>query len=395
MLITTSPTAGVCPSAVDIKLTQHPNQFFFPGSTVSGQVVYESGDEDENFELSITFSGINNTTFKTPKKYTDRATLFQYKHPLHTGPRRLGGGRIGMSTYPFNFRFPSSTDNRSFIQPRDSIVCQTWSNSVHDLPPSFDLESNDSGFICSVEYVLCVELYHGKKLSASVRLPIVFLPFRANCLAQRPSTTFMPATMQPTENALSIPRRDSAIEVRDEVGFKLTVEAPQEIVVGRTFRLEACLEFDTATLLEEGYPEPTICIDKLRIICTTSCRAFQRTTSSTVWESEDEPLTLMAHPARSITPPKSNELRLSFEATMPSAYSPTFRSFLISNTYRMQALFVANVDSQPVDLMLDVPDIPVLSPVTPSLGGRRLTAPMIPNNQQKRNAFGRALACQT
>jgi hypothetical protein len=393
MLITTSPTAAGFPSVVDIKLTQHPNQFFFPGSTVSGQVVYESGDEEENFELFITFSGINSTTFMRPKKYTDRATLFQYQHPLHAGPRRLGAGRIGMSKYPFNFRFPSSTDNRSFVQPRDSIVCQVWSKSVHDLPPSFDLESPGEDFSCSVEYVLCVELYHGKKLSASVRLPIVFLPYRANCLAQRPSTTFIPSNIQLTETALSIPRRDSVIEVRDDVGFKLTVEAPQEIVVGRTFRLEASLEFDTSALLG-SFPGPTIRIDKLRVICTTSCRAFRHTSSSTVWGSEEESLTLMAHPARSITPTKDNEIRLTFEATMPSACCPTFRSFLVSNTYHMQALFVANVDGKPVDLMLDVPDIPVLSPVTPSIGGRRITAPMIPHSQQQRNALGRALICQ-
>jgi hypothetical protein len=394
MLATTSPTVVGSPSVVDIKLSQHPNQFFFPGSTVSGHVVYESGDEEENFELFITFSGINSTTFKRSKKYTDQATLFQYQHRLHTGPRRHGGGLIGMSRYPFNFRFPSNTDNRSFVQPRTSIVSHTWASSVHELPPSFDLETRSSNFVCSVEYILSVELYHDKKLSASTQLPIVFLPFRANSFAFRPSTTSIPGIMQLADNAMSVTRRDSVIEVREEVGFKLTAEAPQEIIVGRTFRLEATLEFDDSALLEEGFFDPALRIEVLRIICTTSCRVFRHTTGSTDWGNEETAIALMANPVHTNATSRSNELRFSFEATMPSACSPTFRSFLISNTYHLQALFIADVDTKPVELTLHAPDIPVLSPVAPSSGARRFTAPMIPNNRRQSHAFSRTLTCQ-
>jgi hypothetical protein len=394
MLTSTGSTAAGSSCAVDIKLSQHPNQFFFPGSTVSGHVVYESGDEEENFELFITFSGINSTTFKRPKKQTDHATLFQYQHRLHMGPRRHGGGFIGMSRYPFNFRFPSNADNRSFMQPRDSIVSQTWASSVHELPPSFDIETPSGDFNCSVEYILRVELYHDKTLSASTQLPIVFLPFRANSLAFRPSTMSVPGMMQLTDTALSIARRDSAIEVKDEVSFKLTAEAPQKIIVGRTFHLEALIEFDTSASLEGGLFDPTLRIESLRIICTTACRAFRHTTNSTVWGSEETPITLMAYPVRNDLSRRCNELRFSFEATMPSASSPTFRSFLISNTYHLQARFVANVDGKPVELMLHVPDIPVLSPVAPSSSTRRLGAPMVPNNRQQSHAFNRSLTCQ-
>jgi hypothetical protein len=390
MPTTISPTSARPGSVVDIKLTQHPNQFFFPGNTISGQVIYESGDEDENFELFITFSGVNSTVFKGQKKHTDHAILFQYENRLHSGLRKRGTGRVGMSRYPFNFRFPSNTDNRSFIQPRDSVASETWTNSVHELPPSFDLETPGSAFSCSVEYVLRVELYHDRNLSASTQLPIVFLPFRANSL--RHGITLIPGIMHSADTAPA--RRDSAIEVTDTVNYKLIAEAPHDIIVGRTFRLEAYLRFDTQALLEEHLLNAMIRIDKLRIVCTTSCRAFRRSTNSTDWGSEEYSMSLIANPIRPNTSTRSNELRFSFEATMPSASSPTFRSFLISNTYHLQALFSACVDGESVELELDAPDIPVLSPVAPTLAARRIAAPMIPTSHQQGRVFGRALTCQ-
>jgi hypothetical protein len=394
MLGAISPTAASSASVLDIKLSQHPNRFFFPGSTVSGHVIYESGDEEENFELFITFSGMNSTTFKRPKNHTDHATLFQYQLRLHTGPRRLGGGLIGMSRYPFNFRFPSNTDNRSFVQPWGSIVSQTWASSVHELPPSFDLEALKSNFDCTIEYILSVEVYHDKKLSASTKLPIVFLPFRTNSLAFRPKTVSVPGLIQLTDAALSIARRDSVFEVKDEIGFKLTAEAPQEIIVGRTFRLEASLELDGSDWLGEAFFDPALRIERLQIICTTSCRAYRHATSSTAWGSEDTPITLIAYPVRTIASPRSNELCFSFEATMPSAFSPTFRSFLIANTYHLHARFIANIKGKSVELVLDAPDIPVLSPAAPSSGTRRLAAHLIPNSRQQNNSLSRVLTCQ-
>lgn len=400
-----SPVGSPTPS-VDIKLTQHPNQFFFPGSTVSGQAIYESGDENEDFELYITFTGVNKSMINTSRKHSghmrrdsDEATLFQYKHPLHSGLRRQGLGNVGMSKYPFNFRFPSNTDNRSFVQPRGSVVSQTWSSSVHELPPSFDLEH--SRFTCSVEYVLRLELFHDKTLSASMELPIVFLPYRANNHPLRPSSISMPGLMHLTDSDSSNVRRDSVIEVRDDVNFKFVIEAPQDIIVGRSFRLEAVLEFNVPSIFDDDdLLDPTVQIETLKIICTTSCRAFRhaaRSPSSHEYEEQDfeqRSRVLLPYSVLPSSRTNSNELRFSFEATLPSSFSPTFRSFLVSNSYHLQATFVAYVDGKAVKLTLDAPDIPVLSPVAPSLGPRRLAAPMVPSTRQSNLGFGRALACQ-
>jgi hypothetical protein len=399
-----SPVGSPAPS-VDIKLTQHPNQFFVPGSTVSGQAIYESGDENEDFELYITFTGINKSVINVSQKHadharrrSDEATLFQYKHRLHSGLRRQGLGNVGMSKYPFNFRFPSNTDNRSFVQPRGSLVSQTWSSSVHELPPSFDLEH--SQFTCSVEYVLRLELFHDKRLSASMELPIVFLPFRANHHALRPSSISIPGLMHLADSAFSNVRRDSVIEVRDDVNFKLVAEAPQDIIIGRNFRLEAVLEVNSSSIFDDDLPDPTVQIETLQIICTTGCRAFRHTAHSpTGLEHEEKSFeqksrALLPYPVQPLSRANSNELRFSFEATLPSSFSPTFRSFLVSNTYHLQAVFVAYVDGKAIQLTLDAPDIPVLSPVAPSLGARRLAAPMIPATRQQSLGFGRALTCQ-
>ncbi|KAF2425781.1 hypothetical protein EJ08DRAFT_382905 [Tothia fuscella] len=397
----TSPVGSPSP-ALDIKLTQHPNQFFFPGSTVSGQAIYESGDEEENFELYITFTGVNKSVLKDPRShgdnFSDEATLFQYKHRLHSGLRRRGFGRIGMSQYPFTFRFPSNTDNRSFIQPRGSTVSQTWSTSVHELPPSFDLEN--ATFSCSVEYLLRLELFHHNRLSSSIELPIVFLPFRSNSHALRSNPVPTPGKMYLSDTTLSTERRDSIVEVVDETKFKLVAEAPQDIIVGRTFRLDALIEFDSSNTLDTDLINSNIQLDMLRIICTTGCRAFHHTAHNpTSLEAEEKRFSqtsrgLMAYPIQPSVRASGKELRFSFEATMPSACSPTFRSFLISNTYHLQVVFVAHVDGKAVELTLEVPDIPVLSPVAPSLGARRLAGPMIPNTRSQGLSFGRPLACQ-
>jgi hypothetical protein len=390
MLCTRSPP--VDPPVVDIKLNQNQNQFFFPGSTVSGCVMFGNYKRKEEFELYIYLFGVNKATLAgSPMESSDQATLFEYSH-------RCTPGAL-LHEWDFKFRFPSATDNRSFVQPRDVGVSQSWCNAGHELPPSFDFEIDDAPMRCSVEYGLRAEIYRHKKLMAKTALPIMFLPFQTSAQSLRSSMSYFPGMGYLSNRTLSATRRDSVVEVVDEMRYKMSVETPEVMVIGKKFDIKILVELDDSDFRDQhALLDSNIRINKLELVSTTSCRAFgPHGNGSSVAHSEEQQSSdkiIRLHPQRIATTGAANELQYSFEAIMPSFYSPSFRSFLISNAYRFQSPVVAEVDGMEIELPLNAPDVTVLSSV-PQSNGLRRPSTMAVNGRHASLGYGQALTCQT
>jgi hypothetical protein len=71
--------------ALDIKLNQNSNAFFFPASTISGHVIYKNHYGNADYDLRLIFGGSNKISLKNDaESVSDKATLFEYTFNLHT-----------------------------------------------------------------------------------------------------------------------------------------------------------------------------------------------------------------------------------------------------------------------------------------------------------------------
>jgi len=357
-----------------IELSQPENQFYHPGGLVSGNVHYAHPQEIDNFELTMTFYGVNRTFIsKSEKKPFQEAVLFKYETGLHNGaaPRnRSRQHHIAPMEFYFKWRFPSVAENRHFSQCFGAAGSHIWENSRHSLPPSFNgtVPSNDAEKgvkCCSVEYALEAKLCYNKSLIVTKKLPIVFLPSRTPSTDPRSNIAF---NHSPTLND-GTEKRDSVFEDQS-YGFR--VECPEKTVQGQAFNISIFTAFDPSNLPDNFVSRlVNMEITKFAMFCTTSVRAAGGQTghnlSLTSREERNserrqfQPAFLVTRPQHRVNADGSHELEFTFEASMPSYYHPTFRTFLIANNYRFESPIEVKVDGRTIELPLAAPEFAVLS----------------------------------
>jgi hypothetical protein len=356
-----------------IELSQSENQFYHPGGLVSGNVHYAHPQAIDHFELTMTFYGVNRTfVSKVDNKPFQEAVLFQYETSLHKGPAPRSHSRqhVAPMEFYFKWRFPSVAENRQFSQSFGAIGGHIWENSRHSLPPSFNgtvfSEHADNGVKgCSVEYALEAKLCYNRILITTKKLPIVFLPSRAPSPDPRSNLAFNHTPMLFSGRE----KRDSLFEDQNN-GFR--VECPEKIVQGQPFNISIFVVFDPSSLPDNFVSRlVNMEITKLAMICTTSVRAAGDQDGHILSPTSQEELTSARRqfrPASLISPPRprvnedgSHELEFVFQASMPSYYHSTFRTFLIANNYRFESPIGVKVDGKTIDLPLSAPDVIVLS----------------------------------
>jgi hypothetical protein len=357
-----------------IELSQPENQFYHPGGLVSGNVHYAHPHEIDNFELTMTFYGVNRTFIATSEeKPLQEAVLFKYETCLHNGaaPRsRSGQQHVAPMDFYFKWRFPSVAENRHFSQCFGAVGSHIWENSRHPLPPSFSgtvpCDHAEKGRKrCSVEYALEAKLSYNKTLIATKKLPIVFLPSRAPSAESRSNIAF---NYSPTLNVRS-EKRDSLFEEQSN-GFR--VQCPEKVVQGQPFNISIFAAFEPSNLLADFVSRlVSMEITKLAMICTTSVRAAGNQNGHTLSPTSQEECSCIRRqfqPASLLSPPRphasangSHELEFIFQASMPSFYHSTFRTFLIANNYRFESPIEVRVDGRTIKLPLLAGEFDVLS----------------------------------
>ena len=266
--------------------------------------------------------------------------------------------------------------------------CHPFSNTNHDLPPSFDHESDD--FKCSVEYFLRAELYQNKALVEEYELPVMFLPFERSAQGNRASGLPFSNPNPFVDKASCKSRKDSVVEIWKESSIILGTEIPGEITIGRSFCFTISIQMPEDVDVQLA---PTVCIPKLKLVNTIDCRSLQQLNANSNQQRQSQELVTLQTRPRMPLPSldvQANQLRYVFEATMPSEYHPSFRSFLVSNTFRFQTPVMAEVSGSMAELPLDSVDIAVLSPVAQT--AMRKVSSISTNCRLGGVGFGRALS---
>lgn len=369
--------------ALDIKLSQNPNFFFFPASMISGHVVYKNHCGNADYDLRLIFAGVNKVCTKnTADPVIEKATLFEYPLNLHTARKgrnhRLANRQVDTAPmeYAFKYRFPSTTDNRSFTLVGNTALNTTFSNHVHDLPPTFGTHS--SNFKCSVEYQLRAELYYDNCLLTQSTLPVVFLPYTRPVHGTRGNPSFFANPNPFADRALGKIRKDSLVSHYPETVLNMGVELPSEISMGTPFRFEVQIEVPFSPDFDDELPQVKVLT--LKMSCLAQCRFVEGAAANDAGVDEKQyhkAKDILLHPAHTSEPPifnpASRMLRYTFEATLSSYYPPSFRSFLVSNTFRFEGPVQVAVDGRKLELPLSEGQVAVLSPVAQPTGARRIS----------------------
>ncbi|KAE9967403.1 hypothetical protein EG328_008196 [Venturia inaequalis] len=359
---------------IQIDLSQSENQFYHPGGLVSGNVHYAHPQEVDNFELTMTFYGVNRTFISTSeKKPFQEAVLFRYETSLHNGaaPRnRSGQQHLATMDFYFKWRFPSVAENRQFSQCYGAVGGHIWENSRHALPPSFNgnvpSDHAETGMKrCSVEYALEAKLCYNKTLITTKRLPIVFLPSRTPSVDPRSNITF---NYSPALN-IGNEKHDGLFE---EKSNGLRVQCPEKIVQGQPFHVSIFAAFEPSTLPEDFVSRLlNMEITKLVMICTTSVRAVGGQSGHNLPPTSQEerssmrrqiqPASLLSAPRARQNADGTHELEFVFQASMPSYYHSTFRTFLIANNYQFESPMEVRIGEGTIKLPILAPEFVVLS----------------------------------
>lgn len=359
---------------IQIELRQSENQFYHPGGLVSGNVRYAHPQEVDKFELTMTFYGVNRTFISTSeKKPFQEAVLFKYETSLHNGaaPRtRSGQQHLATMEFYFKWRFPSVAENRQFSQCYGAVGGHIWENSRHSLPPSFNgtVPSDHAEKRvkhCSVEYALEAKLSYNKTLMTTKKLPIVFLPSRTPSIDPRSNITFNYSTAP----NLGDKKHGGLFE---EQSNGLRVQCPEKIVQGQPFHISIFAAFDPSTLPEDFVSRlVNMEITKLAMICTTSVRAVGGQSGhnlSPTSQEERSSVRRQIQPASLLSAPRpcqnaygTHELEFIFQASMPSYYHSTFRTFLIANNYQFESPIEVRIGERTITLPILTPEFVVLS----------------------------------
>ena len=362
--------------ALDIRLNQNPNAFFFPASTISGHVVYQNHYGNADYDLRLIFVGVNKVILGdgTLNK-VEKATLFEYTFNLHTARRgrnhKLANSQVDTApmTFPFKHRFPSVTDNRSFSLMSHSAMDAGFNSHVHDLPPSFGAHSYN--FECSVEYTLRAELHYDKCLLTQHTLPIMFLPY------MRPvhGTRIVQSHLMSSASIHKAPhntRKDSFITHLPDTTLAVAAELPSEVTVGIPFAFEVHVQLPFLPTYDDEIP--VVQVRALRMSSFIQCRAVKSTGhTSAAARTKSKAITL--HPSDTIRSPTldpaTNTVYYTFQATLSSYYPPSFRSFLVANTFSFEGPVLLSVDGVTVEIDVLPNNVTVLSPVIQQTGMKR------------------------
>lgn len=359
---------------IQIELSQSENQFYHPGGLVSGNVRYAHPQEVDNFDLTMTFYGVNRTFISTSeKKPFQEAVLFKYETSLQNGaaPRnRSGQQHLAIMEFYFKWRFPSVAENRQFSRCYGAVGGHIWENSRHSLPPSFNgtVPSDHAGKgvkHCSVEYALEAKLCYNKTLITTKKLPIVFLPSRTSSVDPRSNIAFNYYSALKIE----VEKRDSLFE---EHSNGLRVQCPEKIIQGQPFSISIFAAFDPSTLPEDFVSRlVNMEITKLVMICTTSVRAVGGQSGHSLPPTSQEerssvrrqiqPAPLLSAPRPRHNADGTHELEFIFQASMPSYYHSTFRTFLIANNYQFESPIEVRVGERTIKLPISASEFAVLS----------------------------------
>ena len=369
--------------ALDIKLNQNPNAFFFPASTISGHVTYKNHCGNADYDLRLIFVGINKVGVQDgSREAVEKAILFEYTFNLHTARKGrnhiLANSQVDTApmTFPFKHRFPSATDNRSFSLIGKNTSDSAFSNHVHDLPPSFGAHSYD--FRCSVEYSLRAELHYDRCLLAQHTLPVMFLPYMRPVHGTRStqSSYFDPdLSLHKTPCVL---RKDSLVSQVPSPALSVVVELPTEITVGLPFSFDVQVQLPFRPTFHDEIP--TIKVVGLKMLSSTQCRVLGNTSPLSSMGREQQhrkSKSILLHPSPVESAPtldsSSNTVHYTFQATLSSYYPPSFRSFLVSTTFTFNGPLLLSIDGSSVELDVPSNNVVVLSPVIQQAGTRRFS----------------------
>lgn len=372
---------------IDIKVNPDGNQLFSPGSIVSGYVVFLGPEKNCHFDIE--FFGRSRTAFHTDvdsygfkRHYADEAILFSYKRPLNDRFIPGDGDFTQDSHLKFDFRFPSNTENRRTVFYQ-KVVHQLLSDSVHPLPPSLERRMPQCSF--SVEYILRAKAYHNTQLLAETELPLLFSPTRliAGFPVASPIHSPMGQWAKSVDESRTRPLRNRSRTMKGS--SIMTIHPPLDIVAGQAVSIRAELAFSELTIDEGMFVEPfDIQIEELQLLCYTGCRGkrtnYDLTNDTDLEEIACVPgnINIPAHqPIDSIEAMTENTFSFTIDTKVPERLLPSFRSFIIFNSYSLHARISAKACGHEHKTCLVIDDIQVVSPPRTTMQNGKASTPSL------------------
>ena len=358
---------------IDIKVNQDPKQLFSPGNVVSGYVVFFGAEKKRHFDIeffgrSRTAFDINYDSYGLTRQYADEAILFSYKRPLNDKFIPGDGDFSQDSHLKFEFRFPSNTENRRQVFYQKALH-QHLSDSAHPLPPSLEHTTPHCSF--SVEYILRAKVYSDTHLLAETELLLPFSPTRSAAGFSIASPIHSPTAQwpkPPTDETRTRPLRNRSRSVKGS--SVMTIYPPINVVAGQAVSIRAELSFNDISggggLLVRPFD---IQIEELQLLCYTGCRG-KRTNYDFTLDNDLEEMACLsgkvnipAHqPVNGIESLTENTFSFSIDTKLPQRLLPTFRSFIVFNSYSLHARILAKVCGHEHKTCLVIDDIQVVTP---------------------------------
>ncbi|EIM81674.1 uncharacterized protein STEHIDRAFT_171960 [Stereum hirsutum FP-91666 SS1] len=333
-----------------------PPGVFYPGDIVSGKVVLHSPEDEEVFNVAITFWGrskskISIRSNNSTHYYRNRFDLFRITQPVF--PNHYTLKRNTVYEWPFSFIFPEWTmfdRTQECENPRH--LPYDFVPGPHPLPPSFHIEvRNGYGYI---QYGLEATTNRPSYRPLADELYLTFSPLREEAIPDESLvTTKMPfqyasSRLQPGHEDISRSfkelMRDTFSSSTPAIIFYVHVSLPKVIVIGQPFQLIIVLTYDSASTAVAP-PRFTVKVESVRLKADVAVRA----TKSGLLGLSDK--------VRDTTVPFT--LQSNWTHKNPDPAPTPYTSALGSNSTLREVEILPDV---PVEVRVKVPRMPQLAP---------------------------------
>ena len=283
-----------------------------------------------------------------------------------------------LASWPFQFEFPRrSIDPGPSQYIYDISKSDTYTQDIHDLPPSFTHEAR-TGRYAQVKYTLQVIVYfeNGIPPYRSQVTPVAFCPLSGDAgqiaLAEHVKDVHKHGSDQVLGEGKSIMRslRKRLSSSAPSFNIIMRTSVPTGVLPDKPFSSHTCLEIDP-TLSQHLTPSSvTFKLKKVELRCVVVYRALRigETSDLETEEVESECIILDASPkfavaspgSRASDPPNSTVFPATFTVCIPERTACSFRTFNINHNFQLRFTVGLEAGGKTLKHKVEVLDLVVL-----------------------------------
>ncbi len=362
-------------------------QTFRAGSRVGGTIILISSIARQLQNAEVVFFGHQVThTTETEKHfdsktidYHDDAAFFRFAQLL-TRDMFVDVGRTYQWKFEFYFPHVASLDRAHPYSGRIG-ASDVYDNKPHPLPPSFTQYRADTRY-ATVEYSThAIFTFEGEKhpVIANPAAALSFLPPGPGTHPpnlqefSKPPQSFASSRLSGSTKSFRNSLTDKFSSATPAVEIVLKTSVPSLLDVGGKFPIYVCVEVvPTARPAEISLPEVIVRVKKLQLCRYTIYRALRNDFYTSAFNQEAEAADENAVPLNAVPEGRAVQQKqgvngmwfytATFEARVPGDICPSFSTFNINHTLRIEMVVEAEVCGKKFEFKIIVPDVVVLAP---------------------------------